>query len=267
MVRVQASLLKHLGVRRLAAVAGGSLGGMQVLEWAVMYPHMVERIIPIATASRHSAWCIALNEASRLAIVTDPGWKDGDSSSPPAKGLALARMIAMISYRSRESFEQRFGRHRAGHPPAAPWNTDPFADENEFEIQSYLHYQGWKLVQRFDAATYMILSRAMDAHDIGRARGPVEEVLGRISARALCIGIRSDVLYSPEEQREINGAIPRSRYLELDSPHGHDAFLIEFEKLNAAILPFLQDRSPDTEEDLLEAGRTGGTGRRAGGFL
>jgi len=240
MVNVQHRLAEHLGIREIITVTGGSLGGMQVLEWAVMYPGMVRSIIPIAAASKHSAWAIGLNEASRLAILNDPAWLGGHYREQPSHGLALARMIAMISYRSRESFEERFGRRisvRTTTPPAADFFGDP---HQLFDVQSYLHYQGKKLVDRFDAATYLYITVAMDTHDLSRGRGLLYDVLGGIKARTLCIGINSDVLYPVEEQREIAQAIEGARYAELDSTHGHDAFLIEYEQLNRVVGEFLR---------------------------
>ncbi len=234
MVRLQHRLIEHLGIKRIAAVAGGSLGGMQALEWALLYPDIVRNVIPIGTAARHSAWCIGLNEVARLAIRNDPAWFNGNAHWQPDRGLALARMIAMISYRSRESFEARFGRKQSQHNGTG---------EPGFEIESYLHYQGQKLVDRFDAATYVAITRAMDRHDIGRGRGDYGEVLRSVKARALCIGIDSDVLYPVEEQRDIAGHIPHARYAELKSLHGHDAFLMEFEQLNQIIGQFLEEGS------------------------
>jgi len=225
-VRVQAALLESLGVKRLRLVIGGSLGGMQVLEWALSFPEQVEAIAPIAIAARHSAWAIALSETQRQAIAADPRWRGGHypAEDPPAAGLAAARMLAMCSYRSRASLEPRFGRERAG--------------DGRYAVESWLHHHGRALVDRFDANTYVTLTRAMDTHDVGRGRGGWREALSTVKAPALVLSIDSDVLYPPVEQEELATALPDARLVTLRSPHGHDAFLIEGEAVGAQVKGF-----------------------------
>ena len=240
MVRVQRSLIGFLGVQRLKTVIGGSLGGMQALEWG-MYPDVVRSIIPIATASAHSPWCIGLNDIARQAIMNDPAWHDGDyyDHGQPERGLSLARQVAMVSYRSDASFLDRFHRERIktnGHGARSRFDPD-----NLFQIESYLRYQGKKLVDRFDANTYIYISRAMDLHDVGYEREGVDAVLSSVNIPALCVGIDSDILYPVHEQKKLASLLPRARYREIISPYGHDAFLIEFEQLGKFVREFLSE--------------------------
>jgi len=226
LVRLQAALLHALGVGRLRLVIGGSLGGMQALEWAVTYADRVEAAVLVATAGRHSAWCIAWSEAQRQAIFADPRWRGGryPPSSPPEAGLAAARMMAMVSYRSRASFEARHGRTRRS--------------PGVFAIESYLRHQGRKLVDRFDARSYVLLTRAMDGHDVSRGRGDYGDVLRRVRPPALVVGIESDVLYPLVEQEELAAQLPNGRLARLASPDGHDGFLTDAAELDGLVRQF-----------------------------
>jgi homoserine O-acetyltransferase len=235
-VTVQRELLRQLGVNRLVCVAGSSLGGMQALEWGIMFPEMCETIVPISTAAQQPAWCIGFNAAARAAIMNDPQWNGGEYQTQPARGLALARMIGMLTYRSPVSFDQRFGRS-----PAQD-RGGKIAAAHSFSVEQYLHYQGDKLVKRFDANTYVCLSRAMDSHDAAAQRGSVEEALRSIRARTLSIGVSTDLRYPTHYQRELATLVPNASYVEIESVHGHDAFLIEFDALNRIIGEFLERR-------------------------
>jgi homoserine O-acetyltransferase len=226
MVELERVLLDELGVGFVELVTGPSLGGMQALEWAAMYPDRVGSIVPIGVGGRHSPWCIGISEAQRAAIAADPDWKDGNYSDekPPEKGLAAARMMAVCTYRSWDSFEQRFGREQR--------------DEDVYQVQSYLRHQGAKINARFDANTYVTLTHAMHTHDLARGRGAYPEILGSIEQAALVVSVSSDALYPPQEQRYLAEHMPHAQYETLDCPHGHDGFLIETDALGRMIAEF-----------------------------
>jgi homoserine O-acetyltransferase len=291
-------VLDFLTVSSVAVVIGGSMGGMAVLEWPLCTADgYVRRIIPIATSARHSAWCISWGEAQRQSIYSDPGYEDGYYERQPESGLAAARMAALLTYRSRDSFESRFGRksqqkalaapsppgspapggdhgalahHNDGHrnakpraprdasqsqpaTPSSPTTTasymavSPAPPPPVFSAQSYLRYQGEKFTRRFDANCYIHITRKMDTHDLarGRAEDSADEtaalacVLARLPPRALVIGVQSDGLFLPSEQREIAAGVRDAELVIIQSPDGHDGFLLEFEQLNTHVLRFL----------------------------
>ncbi len=241
MVRVQKALLESIGVSFLRTVIGGSLGGMQVLEWALIYPEMVGSLIPVATAARHSNWAVGFSHLMRQAIRNDPQWQQGRYRSQPERGLSLARQIGMISYRTDIDFRDKFKPGENG-------------ENGGFEVERYLNYQGRKLVERFDANTLLTLTEVMDRHDVGRDRGGVAAALSAIDMPALCLGIDSDILYPASEQRAIARAIPGARYHEITSRHGHDAFLIEFEQMKPLIASFLKNTGRGKKEKTAATG-------------
>ncbi|MEJ7712888.1 MAG: homoserine O-acetyltransferase [Pyrinomonadaceae bacterium] len=231
MVATQALLIEHLGIRRLYAVVGGSIGGMQALEWAVSFPQSVERCVVIA-ATPLSAMGLALNHLQRQAIQNDAAWLSGRYAQheQPAKGLGLARAIAMCSYKSAELFDERFHRRpdRTG--------EDPYRSLDErFDISGYLDYQGAAFTRRFDANTYLVISKAMDTFEFSRRYRSDEAALRRIEARITLVGITSDWLFPAADVKALslkmeNEAV-RVVYRELESSHGHDGFLAEADKL------------------------------------
>ncbi|MCZ7630328.1 MAG: homoserine O-acetyltransferase [Microthrixaceae bacterium] len=236
MVRCQVSLADRLGVRRWASVIGGSMGGMQAIEWAVMYPERVASLFLASTTTEASAQQIAWSHIGRMAVQADPRFRGGDyyEAEPgdgPHRGLAVARMAAMVTYRSDEVFAQRFGR--------TVLNQFEFSLERTFDIEGYLDYHGLKLALRFDANSYLRLNRAMDLHDLGRGRGSTAAALGRIRCPSVVSAIRSDGLYPPHQQRELHEGLIAcglpSEFIEVDSPHGHDGFLIDTDRLAGAI--------------------------------
>jgi homoserine O-acetyltransferase len=249
MVRTQASLADALGISRWLTVIGGSMGGMQVLEWGVMFPHRVRSLIPIATCAAASAQQIGWWSTGRRIIRMDPSFNGGDyydaaAGEGPHEGLALARMVSQITFRSDDVFTDRFGRE-----VVEP--LDGFKLWQRFEVERYLEYHGDKLVRRFDANTYLLLTKAMDLHDVGRGRGGAEAAFARIGddVPLLSMGVNSDVLYPAYQQREIvelvNAGGGRADLVEIDSPHGHDAFLIEVDQVGDAVRSFLDDVEKD----------------------
>ncbi|KAH8601619.1 Alpha/Beta hydrolase protein [Bisporella sp. PMI_857] len=325
-VNLHKLLLDELGVKQIAAVIGGSMGGMLVLEWAYFGKEYVRSIVPIATSSRHSAWGISWGEAQRQSIYADPKYDDGyyPFSDPPSAGLGAARMSALLTYRSRNSFEARFGRnipdpskkqtisenqhpptpseihlaiHNDGHRgtrspgsrsrsatavnplhvsstigrdsttsqstdpqfhgaamPISPPEPNPLkkrATSTYFSAQSYLRYQGDKFVKRFDGNCYIAITRKLDTHDVSRYRvpadseAPIADALAQIQQPTLVLGIESDGLFTFDEQKELAASIPNARLEKIDSPEGHDAFLLQFEQVNKHILEFLKEVLPD----------------------
>ncbi|ARM31213.1 homoserine O-acetyltransferase [Prosthecochloris sp. HL-130-GSB] len=232
MVRLQRLLLEELGIEQLKLVVGASLGGMQALEWGAMYPSMVRSLMPMGVSGRHSAWCIAQSEAQRCAIMADSQWNQGwyTLSEQPSKGLAAARMMAMCNYRSFENFQERFGRE--------------MHDDRLYQAESYLHHQGDKLTARFDANTYITLTRAMDTHDLGREREGYEEVLADMSMPVGILSITSDVLYPVCEQEELARLIPDASLEYLREPYGHDAFLIVTGTVSRIVRRFIERAAP-----------------------
>jgi len=240
MVNAQQKLVEHLGVRKLAMVAGGSVGGQQALEWAVSYPEQVERVVVVAATAALTAQAVAFSEVGRQAIMTDPRWQRGNykPGDGPDAGLAIARMLAMITYQSEEGMEQRFARRPAQrHDSIAPSGFTAFG--GPFDVESYLYHQGESLVRRFDANSYLYISRAMDLYDVSTGYPSMQAALSRISSKALFIGIRSDFLFPAARVRqladEVRQAGGNALYRELDSPLGHDAFLKEWEQMKAAL--------------------------------
>ncbi|KAK4035415.1 Alpha/Beta hydrolase protein [Parachaetomium inaequale] len=312
-VQLHKLLLDELGVKQVAAVIGGSLGGMFVLEWAYFGKDYVRCIVPIATSSRHSAWGISWGEAQRQSIYADPKYEDGyySFSDPPSTGLGAARMAALLTYRSRNSFEARFGRNipdpsrrqtiRERPTPATPseahfhihndghkWTRSPSRKNSDgeqvhkfkeagdvshdpqfhgpkngsssssltggeviptssyFSAQSYLRYQGGKFVKRFDSNCYIAMTRKLDTHDVSRGRaGTIADALAMIEQPTLVLGIESDGLFTFAEQQELAEHIKNARLERIDSPEGHDAFLLQFEQVNHYTLDFLREVLPD----------------------
>lgn len=241
MVRTQAGLADHLGIDRWRAVIGGSMGGMQAVEWAVMYPHRVRSMVSIASAASASPLQIGWSEVGRLAVVQDPRWRGGDyyDAAPghgPHDGLMLARRVAQLHYRSDQSLESRFDRSHVD-------RSQLFDLWGRFQVESYIDYHGQKLARRFDANSYLLLNKAMDLHDVGRGRGGVAAALHRVRCPSLVVSVDSDVLYTPRQQHELRDHLVAGQvdvsYEVVHSDHGHDGFLLEYEQLTPIVSDFL----------------------------
>ena len=248
MVRAQVRVSDLLGIDVWHSVIGGSMGGMQVLEWGITFPHRVRTLVPIATCLQATAQQIAWGAIGRRSIRLDPKWRGGDYydaavGDGPWQGLAIARMVAQVTFRSDNVFTDRFGRELA--------DTD--ADYNglglwdKFEVENYLDHHGDKLIRRFDTNSYLIIGKAMDLHDVARGRGSLQTAASRITAPVLSMGISSDILYPTYQQKQIREIISESggscEYVEIDSPHGHDAFLINLDQVGKPLVEFLQKHS------------------------
>ncbi len=238
MVNCQKRLIDHLGIEKLLSVVGGSMGGMQVLSWLVNYPDRICSAIPIATAVRHSPQQIAFNEVGRQAIMADAAWKSGNyyEGPPPDKGLAVARMIGHITYMSDASMAEKFGRQRKN-------NAEPFKFTADFEVEGYLRYRGDSFVKRFDANSYLYLTKALDNFDASGGK-TLQDALRQVKAKVLVIAFKSDWLYPAYQSKDIAKACKLSgveaSYYEIDSTYGHDAFLLETEKESHLISHFLK---------------------------
>ena len=240
MVKVQKKLIDHLGIKKLLNVAGGSLGGMQAMEWAILYPEMVESATVIASTTKLSAQNIAFNEVGRNAIVSDPNWNNGNyyDGEQPSRGLALARMIGHITYLSEESMHNKFGR-KLQDKAKIDFNFDV-----NFQVESYLRYQGKSFVGRFDANSYLFISKAMDYFDLHHKYGSLAHAFKESRSKFLFITFSTDWLFPPHELKDAARIImslgKEVTYCNIEAPFGHDSFLLEFEHQSKIIKNFLK---------------------------
>jgi homoserine O-acetyltransferase/O-succinyltransferase len=255
MVEAQKRLVDFLGIRRLYAVSGGSMGGMQVLEWVARFPEYVARAIPIATTASLSAQAIALNEVGRQAIMSDPDWLGGNyyGLTTPHRGLALARMVGHITYLSEQSMDQKFARRLQDR---AEYSYD-FA--TDFQVESYLKYKGDSFVSRFDANSYLYITKAMDYFDLTRAHGSLEAAFSRTDADFLVVSFSSDWLFPTSQSRDIIRALRHNGLnvisSEVKTDYGHDAFLLEADQIGWLVSHFLTQ--PAAVADTADGGEPG----------
>jgi homoserine O-acetyltransferase/O-succinyltransferase len=219
-------LRQHLGIKKIQALLGGSLGGQQVLEWAIQQPEVFERIIPIASNAFHSPWAIAINESQRMAIEADGTWKENDARAGN-EGMKAARAMGMISFRTYDTYQQT--------------QSEKSLDVlDNFRASSYQRYQGQKLSNRFNAFSYWVLTKAMDSHHVGRSRTSAEVALKKIKAKTLVIGIDTDLLFPIHEQKYLAQQIKGAQFATLSSLHGHDGFLVEFDQFKSIVKNFFK---------------------------
>ena len=232
MVRAYKLLKDHLEINNIHIGIGGSMGGQQLIEWAIEEPDLFTMIIPIATNAQHSSWGIAFNESQRLCIESDASWKEKNNKAG-LQGMKIARSLALLSYRTYEAY------NKAQH--GFTTETEFLSvDQQIFKAATYQHYQGEKLARRFNAFSYYFLSLAMDKHNVGRSRGSVQHALSHIKAKALVIGISSDILFPPVEQELLAAYIPNAQLAIIDSHYGHDGFLLEMESITQEIEKFFE---------------------------
>ncbi|NLX08074.1 MAG: homoserine O-acetyltransferase [Chloroflexi bacterium] len=240
MVQAQRYLIDYLGIRKLFAVAGGSMGGMQAIQWAVDFPERVGAVLFLASTTRSSAQQIAFNETGRQAIYADPNWNNGDyyGGPTPANGLAVARMVAHITYMSEHSLEHKFGRSLQAHRELPYTFREP-----EFAVESYLAHQGEQFVRRFDANSYLYITKAIDYYDLGADYGSLRAALGRTQANFLVMSFSSDWLYTAEQAQELVGTLEdlgrEVEYHHVDAPFGHDSFLVEVDLMTQVVGGYL----------------------------
>ncbi len=241
MVRAQKALLDHLGIQRILSMTGGSMGGMQVLQWCVQYPEMVQSAIPLATTLRHSALAIAFNEVARQAIIADPNWNNGNyyDGPQPNLGLSVARMIGHITYLSDEAMRRKFGRRLQDREDFS------FNFDGDFQVESYLRYQGAKFVERFDANSFLYVTKAADYFDLTQqgSQASAVDAFSRALARFLVISFTSDWLYPTYQSRDMVKAMKKNglnvSFCEVEAEWGHDAFLLPNERLSHLISGFI----------------------------
>ena len=250
MVRSYQPLRESLGISKIYIGIGGSMGGQQLLEWAIIEPDLFEHIIPIATNAQHSPWGIAFNSSQRWCIHNDATWKNEDAAAG-IEGMKIARSIALLSYRHYETY--------AASQQGYTSDTELLpVDKQVSKAETYQHYQGEKLARRFNAFSYHFLSLGMDKHNVGRGRTSVQAALSHIKAKTLVIGISSDILFPPAEQETIAAYIPNAQLVIIDSYYGHDGFLLEYESITQHLEDFCESKptTPKAEKEMAQIAKS-----------